>query len=281
VVDPQLASFEAAIAPRYVIERAIGRGSRATVYRGRDATNGSAVAVKILNADIASALDASLFFRQMRRAARIQHAGIVPLLDVGEAANRLFCVSPFLEGESLRARLTRERQPPLPETVAIVRQVAEALGHAHAAGLLHKDVKPENMFLCGSRALLMDLGLSRAITRSMDEMRTGTGLSLGTPAYMSPEHTLGGVDIDARADLYSLGCVLYEMLAGAPPFAGAEPRAVWMRTVTDTPVPIGTVRDALPSAVGVTLDRMLAKAPSARFPDAAHVVDALEMISIQ
>jgi len=124
-----------------------------------------------------------------------------------------------------------------------------------------------------------DLGLSRAITRSIDETITGTGLTLGTPAYMSPEHALGGVEIDARTDLYSLGCVLYEMLAGEPPFTGAEPRAVWMRTVTDRPVPIGVVRDALPSDVGVTLDRMLAKAPSARFPDAAHVVETLARLS--
>ena len=279
MLDPNLASFERAIADRYLIESEIGRGTRAAVYRASDAASGSTVAVKVLRADLASALDSPRFIKQMRKVARIQHPGITPLLEVGEAANRLFCVSPFIEGESLRARLTRDRQIPLSEAVAIVRQVADALGHAHSQGLLHKDVKPENIFLSGSRALVMDLGLSRAITRSIDETMTGTGLTLGTPAYMSPEHALGDVEIDARADLYSLGCVLYEMLAGEPPFAGAEARAVWLRTVTDSPVPIGKVRDTLPSDVGVALDRMLAKSPSARFPDAAHVVEALATIT--
>jgi len=136
-------------------------------------------------------------------------------------------------------------------------------------------VKPENIFLCGSTAMLMDLGLSRAITRSIDETMTGTGLSLGTPAYMSPEHAMGGVEIDARADLYSLGCVLYEMLAGEPPFTGAAPHTVWMQTLTDTPVPIATVREGIPAGVSAALDRLLAKAPAARYPNAAHVVEAL------
>jgi eukaryotic-like serine/threonine-protein kinase len=278
VSDPNFTAFQSAIADRCVIDSEIGRGSRATVYRARDVTSDSTVAIKVLHADLASALDSPRFLAQIRSAARVRHPGIVPFLDAGEAAGRLFCIAPFLEGESLRSRLGRERQLPLSDAVTIVRQVADALGHAHAEGVLHKDVKPANIFLSGSRALLMDLGFSRAITRSMDETHTGTGLSLGTPAYMSPEHALGGVEIDARTDLYSLGCVLYEMLAGEPPFAGTEPRTVWMRTVTDTPVPIGTVRDALPPDVGVTLDRLLAKAPSARFPDAAHLVEALSTL---
>ena len=163
--DPSFGSFAEAIADRYVMQGEIGHGSRATVYRARDVASGSTVAVKVLHADLASALDASRFLRQMRNAARVRHPGITPLVDVGDVAQRLFCVSPFLEGESLRARLTRERQLPLASAVAIVRQVAEALGYAHAEGLLHKDVKPENIFLSGSRALVTDLGLSRAITR--------------------------------------------------------------------------------------------------------------------
>ena len=279
MLDPNLNSFAQSIAERFVLDEEIGRGSRGTVYRARDVANASRVAIKVLRADLASAMDSAQFIKQMRSAARVRHPGITPLLDVGEAANRLFCVSPFLEGESLRTRLRRERRLPLGEALLVVRQAADALGRAHAGGLVHKDVKPENIFLTGSRAMVMDLGLSRAITRSMDETRTGTGLTLGTPAYMSPEHALGGVEIDGRADLYSLGCVRYEMLAGEPPFAGAEARAAWLRTVSDAPVPIGTVRDALPSAVGVTLDRLLAKAPSARFPDATHLVGALDAIS--
>ena len=277
--DPSFASFEEAIAERFVIQGEIGRGSRATVYRAREVASGSAVAVKVLHADLASALDSSRFLKQMRNVARVSHPGIVPLIDVGEVAHRLFCVSPCLEGESLGARLTRERRLPLSEAVAIVRQVAEALGHAHGEGVLHKDVKPANIFLSGSHAVVKDLGLSRAITRAIDETMTGTGLTLGTPTYMSPEHAIGGVAIDARTDLYSLGCVLYEMLAGEPPFMGAESRAVWMRTVIDPPVPIAVVRAGLPSDVGVTLERLLAKAPSARFPDAAHLVEALATLA--
>ena len=277
--DPNLAVFEAAIADRWILEGEIGRGSRATVFRARDPATGEPVAIKVLRADLASALDAKQFVKQLRNTKPVHHPGIVPFIAVGDSAGRLFLVSPFIEGESLRSRIKREGQLPLSEAVAITRQVADALGYAHARDLLHKDVKPENIFLSSSRALLMDLGLSRAITRAMDETHTGTGLSLGTPAYMSPEHALGGVEIDARADLYSLGCVFYEMLAGAPPFTGAQPSAVWMRTLTDTPVPITAVRDALPADVGVTLDRLLAKAPSARYPDAAHLVQALSALS--
>jgi serine/threonine-protein kinase len=275
VSDLQFMAFETAVADRWTIEGELGRGSRAIAYRARDVASGEAVAVKVLRADLASALDSARFLKQMRAMADVRHPGIVPLLDAGEAAGRLFCLTPLLEGESLRSRLTRERQLPLADAVAIARQVADALAYAHASGVLHKDVKPENIFLSGPRALLMDLGLSRAITRSMDETMTGTGLSLGTPAYMSPEHASGGVEIDARADLYSLGCVLYEMLSGAPPFSGGAPHTVWMRTMTDTPVPIGAIRDGVPSDVGAMLDRLLAKAPAARFPDAEHVAEAL------
>jgi len=278
VSDPQLDAFRAAVADRCVIEGQIGRGSRATVYRARDVATGATVAVKVFHSDLASALDSTRFLKQMRSAARVRHPGIIPVLAVDEAAGRLYCITPFVEGESLRSRLARERQLPLSEAVGIARQVANALGYAHGRGVLHKDVKPENIFLSGSQALLMDLGLSRAITRAMDETMTGTGLSLGTPAYMSPEHARGGVEIDARADLYSLGCVLYEMLAGEPPFTGAAPPVVWMRALTDTPVPIDAMRDALPPDVGVTLDRLLAKTPSDRFPDAAHLVDALSTL---
>ena len=248
------------------------------MYRARDVVRNDTVAIKILHSDLAAALDYGQFLHEMEHAQQVVHPGIVPLLGVTELAGRLVCVTPFLQGETLRTRLKRERQLPLADAVAIAREIADALRFAHARDVLHKDVKPENIFLSGSRALLMDLGLSRAITRSMEETHTGTGLTLGTPAYMSPEHASGGVEIDARADLYSLGCVFYEMLAGEPPFTGATPQAVWMRTLTDTPVPISVHRDSLPADVGVTIDRLLAKKPDARYPDAAHVVDALSTL---
>ena len=214
----------------------------------------------------------------MLSAASVQQPGIVPLIAVEEAAGRIFLVTPFLEGESLRTRLNRDRTLPLAEAIAITRQVAEALAAAHAHEILHKDVKPTNIFLEGPRALLMDLGVARAITRSMDETMTGTGLTLGKPGYMSPEHASGGVEISARADLYSLGAVLYEMLAGEPPFTGPQPHAVLMRTLTETPVPISKRRDGLPPEGSVVLDRLLAKDPAARYASAAEVVAALSGI---
>ena len=248
------------------------------MYRARDVESGEPVAIKVFRSDLASAVDGTRFLAQMRKTAGIRHEGIVPILEVNDAAGRLFLVMPFVDGESLRARLRRDGRLALSEAVAIVRQVAEALGHAHAEGALHKDVKPENIFLSGPRALLMDLGVARAITRSIDETMTGSGLTLGSPAYMSPEHARGGVEIDARADLYSLGCVFYEMLAGEPPFIGDNKVAVLRKTVTEAPVPITSIRESLPPEVDVALDRLLAKVPSARYPDAAHLVDALSTL---
>jgi serine/threonine-protein kinase len=248
------------------------------VYRARDVASGDEVALKVIRSDLTAALDAGRFRREMSRAQGVSHPGIVPLREVGELAGRLVCISPFLEGETLRLRLRRESQLPLSDALGIARQMAQALGYAHASDVLHKDVKPENIFLTDSHAMLMDLGLSRATTRSMAETMTGSGLTLGSPAYMSPEHASGGVEIDSRADLYSLGCVLYEMLAGEPPFTGATAHAVFMRTLKETPVPIAARRDAVPADVGETLDRLLAKSPSGRFPDAAHVVEALSTL---
>ena len=268
-------TFEAAVADRYVVESEIGRGPRATVYRGWMVTNHEPIAMKVLRADLASALDSHRFLKQMQKAMDIRHPGIVSFIDAGEAAGRLFCVTPYLEGETLKSRLARERVLPLSDALAIARQTAEALGHAHAHDVLHKDVKPDNILLIGSRALLMDLGLSRAISRSIDETMTGSGLTIGTPEYMSPEHATGGVEIDSRADLYSLGCVLYEMLAGQPPLGGGASHAVLMRTLKEKPAPIATLRDSIPANVGQAVDRLLEKVPANRYPDAAHVVEAL------
>ncbi len=273
--DPQLAVFEQAIANRWVIDGDIGRGTRATVYRARDAVSGQPVAIKVFRSDLASALDVARFVAQLRKTADIRHDNIVPILEVAEVAGRLFLVMPFIDGESLRTRLRREGRLPLSDAIAITRQIADALGQAHAADALHKDVKPANILLSGSSALLMDLGVARAITRSIDETMTGSGLTLGSPSYMSPEHARGGVEIDARADLYSLGCVFYEMLSGEPPFTGDSGVAVLRKMVTEAPVAITAVRDGLPADVGVAVERLLAKAPADRYPSAAHLVDAL------
>jgi serine/threonine-protein kinase len=278
VSDPQLAAFETAIADRWIIQDQAGRGTRATVYRARAVATGGSVAIKVFRSDLASAIDGTRFLAQLRKTADIRHENIVPILDVADAAGRLFVVMPFIEGETLRARLRREQQLPLSAAVTIARQVADALGHAHAHEALHKDLKPENIFLVGDRALLMDLGIARAITRSIDETMTGSGLALGTPSYMSPEHARGGVEIDSRADLYSLGCVLYEMLAGAPPFTAKMSIAVLKKIMSETPVPITTLRDELPSDVDVALGRLLAKAPADRYADAGELVGALSSL---
>jgi serine/threonine-protein kinase len=278
VSDPQLAAFEAAIADRWVIESQVGRGTRATVYRARDAATGGSVAIKVFRSDLASAIDGARFLAQLRKTADIQHENIVPILEVADAAGRLFVVMPFIEGESLRSRVRREGQLPVSDAVSIARQIATALGQAHQREALHKDVKPENIFLDGDRALLMDLGIARAITRSIDETMTGSGLTLGTPAYMSPEHARGGVEIDRRADLYSLGCVLYEMLAGEPPFTGKMAIAVLQKIMSETPVPITTIRDTVPPDVDVALSRLLAKAPADRYADAGELVGALSAL---
>ena len=272
------AAFETAVADRWILQGEIGRGTQTTVYRAHDAVRDVPVVVKALDASLASALDFQRFRKQMLQAATVQHPGIVPLIAVEEAAGRIFLVMPFLEGESLRTRLNRDRTLPLAEAISIARQVAESLAAAHANDILHKDVKPTNIFLDGPRALLLDLGVARAISRAMDETMTGTGLTLGKPGYMSPEHASGGVEMTARADLYSLGTVLYEMLSGEPPFTGPQPHAVLMRTLTETPVPITTKRDGLPPEVGVLLDRLLAKDPAARYASASEVVEALSGI---
>jgi eukaryotic-like serine/threonine-protein kinase len=268
-------TFEAAVADRYVVESEIGRGPRATVYRGWLVASREPVAIKVLRADLASALDSARFLKQMRKAMELRHPGIVSFIDTGEAAGRLFCVTPYIEGETLKSRLARERTLPLSDALAIARQTAAALGHGHAHEILHKDVKPDNILLVGSRALLLDLGLSRAISRSIDETMTGSGLTIGTPEYMSPEHASGGVEIDARADLYSLGCVVYEMLSGQPPLGSGPPQAVLMRTLGEKPAPIATLRDSIPADVAQAVDRLLEKVPGNRYPDAAHVLEAL------
>ena len=271
------AAFETAVADRWILQGEIGRGTQTTVYRAHDAVRDVPVVVKALDASLASALDFPRFRKQMLHAATVQHPGIVQPIAIEEAAGRIFLVTPFLQGESLRTRLNRDRTLPLAEAIGITRQVAQSLGAAHAADILHKDVKPTNIFVDGPRALLLDLGVARAISRSMEMTMTGTGLTLGKPGYMSPEHASGGVEMSSRADLYSLGAVLYEMLGGEPPFTGPQPQ-VLMRTLTETPVPIAKKRDGLPPEVGVVLDRLLAKDPAARYASAAEVVEALSGI---
>jgi serine/threonine-protein kinase len=273
-----VASLTSALADRYGFERELGSGGMATVYLAHDRKHDRRVAVKVLRPDLAAVIGATRFLAEIRTTANLQHPHILSLFDSGEVDGTVFYVMPFVDGETLRARLERERQLPIADAVRIAREVADALGAAHARGVVHRDIKPENILLQGGHALVADFGIALAASRTGGMRMTETGMSLGTPTYMSPEQAMGERTLDARTDIYALGCVLYEMLAGEPPFTGKQPHAVLMRTLTETPVPVTKHRDGLPPEVGVALDRLLAKDPAGRYASAAEVVEGLSGI---
>ncbi len=213
-------ALAAALADRYAFERELGRGGMATVYLATDLRHDRPVALKVLHPQLAASLGPERFLREIKLAARLQHPHILTVLDSGDAGGRLWFTMPFIEGESLRDRLVREKQLAVEDAVRIAREAADALDYAHRHGVIHRDIKPENILLSDGHALVADFGIARAL--GGDEHLTETGMAIGTPAYMSPEQAAGERDLDARTDIYSLGTVLYEMLAGEPPFAGAD-----------------------------------------------------------
>jgi tetratricopeptide (TPR) repeat protein len=273
--------LQTALADRYVIERQLGRGGMATVYLARDLKHDRAVALKILHPELAAALGPTRFLREIQVAARLQHPHVLSLFDSGtvdQGTGQLlpYYAMPYIEGESLRQRLTREGQLPLGDALQIARQVLAALGYAHAQGIIHRDIKPENILLRDDHAMLADFGIARAVSTAGGEKLTETGLALGTPAYMSPEQTAGDSRLDGRADIYSLGCVLYEMLAGEPPFTGPSAQAILARHAVD-PVPsLRTVRSTVPPAVEHAITRALAKVPADRFATAEEFIRGLD-----
>jgi tetratricopeptide (TPR) repeat protein len=276
VTEPS-AGLRAALASRYEIERELGEGGMAVVYLARDLKHDRLVALKILRPDVAVGLGVERFVREIRVVAQLQHPHILPLFDSGEAEGIPYYVTPYIEGESLQDRLSRERQLPVPEALAIARQVAGALAYAHSRGIVHRDVKPANILLEGGEAIVADFGIALALSAARTGRRmTESGLALGTPAYMSPEQAAGGEAVDHRSDLYSLGCVLYEMLAGAPPFPVPTPQAVVASHLHDTPPRLSTLRSGLPAMLEGTVDRALAKAPADRFDTATAFVEALD-----
>jgi tetratricopeptide (TPR) repeat protein len=278
VTEPS-AAFRAAVAGRYEIERELGAGGMAVVYLARDLKHDRRVALKVLRQEIAAGLGAERFVREIKVAAQLQHPHILPLFDSGEAGGLLYYVAPYVEGESLQELLRRERQLPVPEALAITRQVAGALAYAHSHGIVHRDIKPGNILLEGGEAIVADFGIALALSAAGGGERvTQTGLALGTPAYMSPEQAAGSEVVDRRTDIYSLGCVLFEMLAGEPPFTSPTPQGVVARQIHDAPPSLSTLRSAIPLAIEQTVERALAKVPADRFSTAAAFVEALDRI---
>jgi eukaryotic-like serine/threonine-protein kinase len=271
-VDPVLAQ---SLAARYRIERELGRGGMATVYLARDVHGGQAVAVKVMHPGLVADIGAERFLREMGIAASLHHPLIVPLSESGNAGGIPYYIMPYVEGESLYVRMQRERQLPVEEALQVTHDVAAALGYAHSRGVLHRDVKPENILLAGGRALVADFGLARAIGAADYRRLTETGVIVGTVFYMSPEQLREDRNLDQRADIYSLGCILYEMLAGGPPFTGRSLTEVATR-ILRAPIPsVSRARAAVPAAVDVALARAVAKSAAARFASMQEFADAL------
>jgi serine/threonine-protein kinase len=268
-----------ALADRYTIERELGRGGNGIVYLAHDIKHDRDVAVKVLPPELALAVRNERFLREIQIAAQLTHPHILALYDSGELDGFLYYVMPYVEGESLRDRLTRDKQLPLEDALQITREVAEALGYAHKHGVVHRDIKPENILLHEGHALLADFGIARALTAAGGETVTASGVSVGTPTYMSPEQATGSGEPDARSDLYSLGCVLYEMLVGHPPFTGATAQEILARHALD-PVPsLRAARTAVPESVERALTVALAKQAADRFATASQFVAALAAMS--
>ena len=267
--------LSAALSDRYRIERELGAGGMATVYLAHDLKHDRDVAIKVLHPDLGAALGADRFLSEIRTTARLQHPHILPLLDSGDANGLLYYVMPLVTGETLRARLTRERQLPISDAVRIAREVADALGYAHGHNVIHRDIKPENILLQDGHTLVADFGIALAMQQAGGQRMTQTGLSLGTPQYMSPEQAMGEKHIDARADIYALGAVTYEMLCGDPPFTGSSVQAIVAKVMTERPTPLHTLRDTVPAGVGTAVLTALAKLPADRFASAADFASAL------
>jgi serine/threonine-protein kinase len=277
-VDSPLAD---ALRDRYLLERELGRGGMATVYLARELRHDRRVALKVLHQEIASALGPERFVREINVAARLQHPNILPVFDSGtakppgSAVESLWFTMPYISGESLRQRLVREPQLPLRDALRISLEVADALGYAHAQGLVHRDVKPENILLSGDHCFLADFGVARALEEAGGERLTETGITFGTPLYMSPEQASADRGLDGRSDIYSLGCVLYEMLAGDPPFTGRTAQAIIARRMSE-PVPrLRNLRD-LPESVDDVVAKALARSPADRFDHASQFAQALQ-----
>src|SRR5512142_755542 len=253
-----IARLTAALSDRYRIGRELGAGGMATVYLAQDVKHDRKVAVKVLRPELAAVIGGERFLAEIKTTANLQHPHILSLFDSGEADGLVWYVMPYVEGESLRDRLAREHQLPVDEAVRIASEVADALAYAHGHGVIHRDIKPENILLHGGHAQVADFGIALAAARSDGGTRmTETGMSLGTPQYMSPEQAMGEREITPRADVYALGCVLYEMLTGEPPFTGPTAQAIIARVMTEEPRSVTMQRHTVPPQLDAVVRKAL------------------------
>jgi serine/threonine-protein kinase len=273
----QFDDLQASMADRYILERELGTGGMATVYLARDARHNRKVAIKVLRAEVARLIGADRFLKEIETTANLQHPNILPLFDSGHVDGTVFYVMPYLDGESLRHRLIRERQLPVPDAIRIATDIASALDYAHRHGVIHRDIKPDNVLFQDDRALLADFGI--ALARSKDGVRiTRAGLTVGTPQYMSPEQASGEHEVDPRSDVYSLGAVVYEMLSGQPPFPGLTAHEIFAQVLSEDPLPLATRRRTVPAHVDAAVARALEKLPADRWQTAARFAEALNGI---
>ncbi len=264
-----------ALADRYRIERELGQGGMATVYLAQDLKHDRKVAIKVLRAELAAVIGAERFLAEIKTTANLQHPHILPLHDSGEADSFLYYVMPFVEGESLRDRLNRQKQLPIPDAVRIASEVASALDYAHRHKVIHRDIKPENILLHDGRAMVADFGIALAASKAGGTRMTETGMSLGTPHYMSPEQAMGEREIGPQSDVYALGAVTYEMLVGEPPFTGPTAQAIVAKVMTGEPADITGQRRTVPPHVDAAVLTALEKLPADRFESAAEFAEAL------
>ncbi|MGH7470903.1 MAG: protein kinase domain-containing protein, partial [Longimicrobiales bacterium] len=264
---------------RYTVRNELGRGGMAIVYRALDLRNNREVAIKVLRPELAATIAGDRFLREIHIAGQLKHQRILPVYDSGDARGSPFFVMPIVEGESLRARIQREKQLPIPDALRIARDVAQTLEYAHTQAIVHRDVKPENILLSGEVPFVSDFGIARALEAAGGERLTESGVAMGTAAYISPEQAGGASAVDARSDVYALGCVLYEMLAGEPPFTGPSTHAIVALHLAERPRSLRVVRPAVPPELDQVIQRALAKVPADRFRSAAAFATALEAVS--
>ena len=265
MVNTPIERVRSALSHAYSIDRELGRGGMATVFLAQDVKHDRIVALKILHPDLAASMGAERFLREIKLAARLNHPHILPLFDSGAADGFLYYVMPYVEGESLRERLDRQNQLPVDEALHIAKTMAAGLDYAHRQGVVHRDVKPENVMLHEGEAMIMDFGIAKAVTVGGSETLTQTGMMVGTPAYVSPEQASGEAVIDGRSDQYSLACVLYEMLAGERPFTGPTAQAVLAKRFSGSVRPITEIRPIVPAAVEKALARAMSTESAARY----------------